>query len=124
MNVAKTIAAAFAKYGKDVGVGPCTLTKVTPGTRTPGNASGGNNPTTTVYRAQGLVTDFSTHTLEGTLIKVGDRKILIFGASLPAGVAPGPGDRVTFGSETYTIPDKAPVSADPVQAAFIFPGRK
>ncbi len=123
MNIAKVIATNFAKFGKDLGVKACTLTKSTPGIRMPGAISAGTNPTTQTFAATGLVTDYSAYDLAGTVIKAGDRKVLLFGASIAGGAQPEPGDRVAIGGETLRIVEHG-VTADPVKAAFICQCRK
>lgn len=123
MNVAKLIAANFAKYGKDVGVKACTLAKSTPGTRTPGALSAGTNPTVTTYTATGLIVSLTKLRMTGTLIAGVDTAILLFGASISGGAVPGPGDRITIGGATYTIVGDAggnkAVAADGIAATYI-----
>lgn len=123
-NIAKLIASNFSKFGKDLGVTKATLIKVTPGTRNPAAVSAGTNPTTTSHAATGLVTSFDASEIDGTLIKKTDRKVLLFGASIAGGAVPEPGDRVTIGGETLTIPADTPVSGDPVRATYTMAGRK
>ena len=80
-----------------------TLIKVTPGTRTPGAISGGTNPTTASFPCQGVPGSTTTLRLNGTLIAGVDRVVKLFGARLPPGVVPAPGDRVTMEGITATI---------------------
>jgi hypothetical protein len=123
VNIAKVIAQNFAKFGKDLGVVKCTLTKSTPGARTPGAITSGTNPTVQTFAATGLVTDYSAYELAISLVKAGDRKVLLFGGSIAGGAKPEPGDSIDIGGETLTIvPDG--VHADPAQAAFICQTRK
>lgn len=117
INIAQLIAQQFTKNGKSLGVGPCTLTKSIPGTRTPGAISAGTNPTTKTFSATGLVTDFSAYERASNLVAEGARKVVLFGASIAGGAVPAPGDRVAIGGETLTIV-KAGVDADPVKATY------
>jgi hypothetical protein len=97
---------------------PATLTKVTPGTRTPGAISAGRHSSTTDYPVQAIAASTSAMRIAGTLIAGVDRVIRIFGASLPAGVVPTPGDRVTMDGATSTIVgDSAGLRAVTVDAA-------
>lgn len=123
VNIAKVIATNLAKFGKDLGVKACSLTKSTPGTRMPGSISAGTNPTTQTFAATGLVTDYTAFELQGEQILVGDRKVLLFGASIEGGATPAPGDRIAIGGETLTIVTGG-VTSDPVQAAWICQTRK
>ncbi|HET9893244.1 MAG TPA: hypothetical protein VFQ42_22390 [Mycobacterium sp.] len=125
INIAKTLASAFGKAGKPLGVRSLTLTQSTPGTRNPGAVAQGTNPTVASYSATGLVTAFGTATLPDTQIQVQTRTVLIFGATLPSGVTPRPGDRIAIANaagvtETLTVDqEEGSVTADPVQAAWI-----
>lgn len=117
ISIPKTIASAFAKYGKPLGTQACTLTKSTPGTRTPGAISAGTNPTTQQFRALGMVSSYSAYFIAQGLVKQGDRKVTLFGASIQGGAVPEPGDRITIGGETLTIYADG-VQADGVKAAY------
>jgi hypothetical protein len=99
-----------------------TLIKVAPGTRTPGAIASGTNPTTTSYGCQGIPASTTALRLSGTLISGVDRVIKIFGATLPAGITPQPGDRITMDGSTSTIVGDAggqsAVAVDPAGACF------
>lgn len=122
LNVAKLIAQQFAKNGKPVGVGPCTLIKRVQGTRAPGAISAGTNPTETSYKATGLVSDYKAYQVDGTLIRQGDRQVLLFGASIAGGQIPEPGDKVAIGGETLVLTQ--PINRDPALATYVCNARK
>lgn len=124
LNVAKLIAKAFAANGKPVGVQSCTLIKRTPGTRDPLAPSAGTNPIETSYKATGLVSDWSSYMIAGGLVKTGDRKLLLFGASIESGQVPEPGDKVVIDGETLVILPQPPISRDPAKACFVLNSRK
>lgn len=94
---------------------PATLIKVTPGTRTPGAASAGTNPTSTSYAGAGILDDFSAAEIDGTIIISGDRLVTLFGASIASGKVPLPDDKVTIGGATYRI---ISVQNDPANATY------
>jgi hypothetical protein len=98
------------------------LTRVTAGQRTPGAVTAGNNPTTTSLPVRALPADTAQFRHADTLIAGVDRAIKIFGASLPAGVVPVPGDRITMDGATSTIVGddggKRAVTVDPVGAMY------
>lgn len=102
---------------------PVTLTKSTSGTRTPGAASGGTNPTTISYTAQGLVASTEGLRRSGSLIAGVDRVIRIFGSSISGGVVPTPGDRITIEGTTSTIVGDSggmrAVQRDPAGASYL-----
>lgn len=123
MNLAKTLTSNFAKFGKPLGVKPCTLIKTTPGTRTPGAISAGTNPVSTSYGATGLVSDYDDSDIDGTLIVKGDRQVAIFGASISGGARPAPQDTIVIDGETLRIVDKG-VRSDPVRAMYLCQCRK
>jgi hypothetical protein len=128
VNIARIIAANFARYGKDVGVTSAVLTKSTPGVRTPGAVSGGTNPTTVSYTAQGLVINLTQLRLSGALIAGANAAVLLFGASISGGAVPAPGDRIAIGGGTYTIVGDSggnqAVTSDPVAATYTCQCRK
>lgn len=122
IDVAKLIADNFAKLGGPVGVQGCTLIKATPGIRTPNAISAGTNPTTQSFAASGLITDYSAYSVANSLVKAGDRKVMLFGASIAGGAVPEPNDRITIDGTTYTI--IGPVGRDPAKATYICQCRK
>lgn len=89
-----------------------------------------NNPTQAPARAastsipcRGFIEDFSSRSIDGTLIKAGDRKITLLGATLK-GVEPDPGvarDRVLVEGKTWAV--HRIVSRDPAGATFIIQAR-
>lgn len=127
VNVAKIIAKNLKKYGKPVGVKPCTLIKITVGTRTPGSVSAGTNPTQVSYPATGFIESYDADDIDGALILASDRKISILGGTLPAGIAPTDNDLVSITdatglSATYAI--MKGVQGDGVGAIYTMQGRK
>jgi len=94
-----------------------TLTKVEPGTRTPGTLTGGTNPTETGHTVKGFVDEYKDYQIDGTLIQRGDRKVVILGGSLSSGVIPEPGDKITAEGETRTIVEDG-VKRDPAGATY------
>lgn len=126
-DVAKLLAKNLAKYGKPIGVKPCTLIKVTPGTRTGGSLSGGTNPTPASYAASGMIESYSQYQIANSLVTVGDRKISILGGSLPMGIVPAPDDQIAIVdldgvAKTFTIV-KDGVNSDPIGAVHICQSR-
>lgn len=95
---------------------PATLVKITPGTRTPGAVTGGTNPTKTSYTASGFVDDFLNSEIDGTLVVTGDRKIMLYGATIAGGAVPTSNDEVTINGATYRIRS---VGSDPANAVYV-----
>jgi hypothetical protein len=81
-----------------------TLTKITAGTYNPstGGVTGG---TTSTQLAYGAVFEYGNKNIDGTLIKVGDKQLLLsaFKTDGTALTAPVVNDTVTIGGTTYTI---------------------
>ena len=81
-----------------------TLTKITAGTYNPatGGFTGASTSTQTAY---GAVFDYGTKQIDGTLIKAGDKQILLsaFKTSGAALTAPVLGDTVTIGGVSFTL---------------------
>jgi hypothetical protein len=92
-----------------------TLVQTVNGVRTPGDSTAGTNPVATTYTGRGFVDDYTTRQIDGTIIRQGDRKVSILGASLPAGVVPRPGDRTTIEGEAKAVIN---VTRDPAGALY------
>lgn len=71
----------------------------------------------TDYPCKGFIDEFKDEWVNGTTVKVNDRKIVILGASLPVGVAPEPGDKILAESKSWTIV-KEGVKRDPAGATY------
>ena len=99
-DIANLVAATLVGAGMSM---DATLVKVTPGTRTPGALSAGTDPSSASYAVQGIPVSTTPFRIAGTLIAGVDRVIKLFGASLPAGVTPAPGDRIAIDGATSTI---------------------
>ena len=81
-----------------------TLTKVTAGTYNP--ATGGfTGASTSTQSAYGAIFDYGTKQIDGTLIKAGDKNLLLsaFKTDGAALTAPVLGDTVSIGGVTYTL---------------------
>jgi len=125
------MATLFGNFGIDLaaqlasGLGPsllpATLTRVTPGIRTPGALTGGTNPTTASYPCRGFTDDYQAAEIDGELVHVGDRKVLLLGKTIGGGaVVPQPNDRVTIEGATFTL---IRVTRDPAAATFVCQAR-
>lgn len=97
------------------GLPAVTLVKVTPGLRVDGSLTAGTNPSTNQFPARGFVDTYQDKAIDGTLIKQGDRKMLILGASIAGGQVPSQGDQVIAESRTYEVID---VKRDPAAATY------
>lgn len=122
MGLAEDVGGSFIATGARLGVKDATLIKVAPGTRTNGALAAGTNPTTANYACKGFVSSFSAQQIDGTLIRVEDRKISIFGSSLTAGVEPKPGDRITIEGITFNVIND--VERDPASVKYVCHGRR
>lgn len=102
------------------GVNDATLTKVAPGTATPGQLTGGTNPTEMDYACKGFVDPIDRNRLAGTLVVDGDVTVNIVGDSIASAQVPEPGDKVTILSKEYEI---ISVEVDPALALYVCVGR-
>ena len=84
---------------------PAVLIKVTEGTATPGQVSGGSNPVLTTFAAQGIEASLGALQLAGTLIPGVQIAINLFATTIAGAQVPAPGDRITIQGQTYTIVD-------------------
>lgn len=102
----KLLSGYIAKQlGKHLGkqVKPATLIKVTNTARTPGNASGGLNPTEASYSARGWVEEYVGDQVESTTARREARAVALLGATIAGGQVPVKDDKVTIESVTYRI---------------------
>lgn len=102
------------------GLLPATLHSITPGTRTPGDPTAGTNPTTTDHAGRGIIDDYDEKEIDGDVIRVGDRKILLIGNSIAGLTVPKPNDEVTIEGRRYTA---VRVKRDPAAATYTIQAR-
>lgn len=91
-----------------------TLIKTAEGARTSGQLTGGPAITETPYAAKGFIQDYSENRIDGTVIKVGDRQVILIGDSIASAQVPSLGDKVTIEGTTYNIvgvPARDPAAA-------------
>lgn len=109
-----------------IGFGPLTLVRVTGGTRTSGDLTSGNNPTTTSYPCKGrqgvkrsaFWQFWQNAQLTGAMARTSFVGFTILGATLPDGVYPRAGDQISFGGATYTIAADGTTNPDGVGAVW------
>jgi hypothetical protein len=97
-EIAETANEIIEEFGQAV-----TLTHVIPGAYDP--TTGGVTNTTTTQTGTGAVVDWAARQIDGTLIKVGDRRLLLsaFKTDGAALTAPVLGDTVSIGGVVYTL---------------------
>lgn len=82
---------ALADFGEDFESGSLTV----PGVRTPDGQGGFINGPATVYPCLVLLTDYSDYRRQALGIPATDRQVLVLGASLPSGIIPAAGHKIT-----------------------------
>lgn len=92
-----------------------TLTRVTPGTRTPGALTGGENPTTTAHTFDGVYEEFTASQIDGELVRVGDRKVIMIAGTISPAAVPDVGDQITLEGDVTRV---VRVSRDPAAASY------
>jgi hypothetical protein len=92
-----------------------TLIKVVVGARTGGNLAGGKAAVETSYAAKGIISSYQDNQIDGTIIKKGDRRVLLMGRSIASDQVPEPNDKVTIEGRTYQI---VAVDSDPARATY------
>lgn len=102
------------------GLLPATLVKVTPGTRTAGQLTGGTNPTEVSHACRGMIDTQAVRTLkDGTLAIAGKKTIMLIGDSIAGGtVFPEPLDKIVIEGTTYLISEGAKIDRDPAKATY------
>ena len=71
----------------------------------------------TNHACKGFIDVFTDKWVNGTTVKIDDHKIVILGASLPTGIVPEPGDKITAEGKVYVIV-KDGVTRDPAGATY------
>ncbi len=71
----------------------------------------------TEYSCKGFVDDFKDEWVNGTTVKITDRKVVILGSSLATGIVPEPKDEIIAEGTTFTIVDDG-VVRDPAGATY------
>lgn len=113
--------AALVDENLSDGVLDATLTKFTPGTRTPSDLASGTNPTPEVFTAKGFIEDYTDRDFENTQIEIGDRRITLIANSIQNMAIPETGDRVFIEGESWNIKR---VKRDPAAATYLCQARQ
>lgn len=102
---------------KDKGL-TCTITKQTAGSYSV--STGVASVSTSTQSAYGALFDYENKNIDGSLVKKGDRKLLLsaLNTALAALTAPSVNDTVTANSVTYTIIAIRPIAPSGVAVAY------
>ena len=111
VNLAKVVGSHAKSFGA------VTLIRITEGARPSPHLP--RAKTSTAYNAKGFVADYDDRMIDGSLIEIGDRKVVILAATLPSGIKPRTSDKVTVDSVVYRV---GRVGSDPATAARYSPG--
>ena len=102
---------------KDKGLA-CTITKQTAGTYS--TSTGVASVSTSTQSAYGALFDYENKNIDGTLVKKGDRRLLLSALNTAGAVltAPSVNDTVTANSVIYTIVAVRPIAPSGVAVAY------
>jgi len=92
-----------------------TLRKVSTGDRSTANPSQGRTITKTPYQARGILASYADRQIDGTIVKTGDRNVLIVAGTLPDNIEPKPQDEIVAETATWKVIN---VSRDPAAATY------
>ena len=98
------------------GVGTGVLIKRENTGRTPGNLTGGQNPSETRYDFRGFLDNRSEERRNGSLVSAGGDIVSILGNSLPSGVVPAQSDQIEIENTTFEVLEI--VARDPAAALY------
>ena len=106
-----------SEIAKNMGAGllPATLIVVTTGTRTSGSLTSGKNPSEKTFSCRGIIEDYKETQFNDTSVLRGDRKVLLLGGTLQAGIVPKLGDKVKIEGFTFNVVN---VNRDPASATY------
>ena len=112
-DLAELVGSNLVDAGLSVDV---VLIKVTPSARNPAAPTAATTSTLTSHPCQGFAAATEAYNRAGTLISGVRRIVKIYGSTLPAGVRPAPGDRITIAGVTSVVAnddgDKRAVQTD------------
>lgn len=118
IDLAKVVDDAMVSAGGTSSEGTkrnATLISITPGVPTTANPNA-IKTTETTHKARGFIDDYEDSQIDGTIVRKGDRKVTLFGASILPPVAPKTNDKVTIEGDTYDV--QKIVSRDPAGATY------
>lgn len=116
INISGIIKQAMAK-----GLLPLVLVKEIPGARDAADLTDGQALAEKRYPCRGFIDSYALRQIDGTTVQRGDKKILIIGDTLPAGVIPEPNDRIVAEGITHVI--QGTPERDPAIATYVCQGR-
>jgi hypothetical protein len=97
---------------------PVTITKSTPGARTPGNLTAGRTKTTRAFPCRGFWEDYTGPPPATITLQLGDRKAILLGDTIPLGGIPQRGDTITIEGQSLFVWQLQ--SRDPDAAVYTF----
>ncbi len=98
------------------GVNDATLIKVSAGSRTGGQLTGGTNPTTVSHACKGFLDVLNRNRVDASLTEERDVLVALIGDTIDGGdTVPEPGDRIIILGTTYNV---VIVNVDPAQAVY------
>lgn len=112
--------AGILNQAMGAGVLPATLRRVIEQSRGV-DPTAGRSPVTIDYVCRGFVQDYAENEIDESLVKQGDRRVVLLGASLPANVYPDSNDVVLIENDVYHV---IAVSRDPAGATYTCQGRR
>ena len=71
----------------------------------------------TEHPHRGFIDNYRNENMRGTSVRITDHKIVILGATLPAGIVPEPGDSIIAEGKTFVIKTDG-VMRDPAAATY------
>jgi len=113
LDIASIVDRGLAAAG---GVMAGTLIRPTPSVRVADALTEGRQTSDATYACRGFI-EIREPRMAGTLVRRSGDSATILGASLPSGIEPQAGDRVSFGERTYEI--LGVTTRDPAAAAYI-----
>ncbi len=101
---------------REVGPGllDAVLTRKTPGTRTPGNLTGGTNPVSTAHTAKGIKSPL-TSLRPDSIVEDAMAVVLLIGDTISPAAVPAEQDLISIEGTSYTI---VQVARDPAAATY------
>ena len=118
IDLAREIDQAFISAGGTGDVG-AVLESITPGVGTDADPNL-LATTSTFHTARGFIDDYDDNKIDETIIRKGDRRVFLFGASITPPIAPKTNDKVEIEGDTYNVER---VKRDPAGAGYVLQAR-
>lgn len=103
------------------GLLPCTVYELSAGARTSGSLTAGPARSDVPHTARGFIEEWAINQIDGDIVRRGDKRITVLGATIAGGYVPKDQDSILIEGNRYLI--ISIVERDPAAATYVLNGR-